>query len=351
MQEKLFHLQQATMIKLDSITIENFQSHERTVLDLSHGLNVITGPSDNGKSAIIRAIKWALYNEPRGTEFIRHGSPFARVSLKFDNGVTIVRERSQSKNRYSVIDKEGNSTVFEGFGNGIPSEILNAHGISKVFLDADNSTCLNIGEQLEGPFLLSESGATRAKALGRLIGLHVIDKSIKDCVLDQRRESQNTDRLKHELEAVTSNLVNFEALEQLKGNIDNVESILADLSDKTVRHEMMTALKNSLNKQIRDDETLLSHSKSTEPLEEVLSKIESASLRLKDLQALKSSMDTNDLNIKEGVAFLNQNALNMQHFLEDYTRLLKAEEKCPWCLSEIDNDKVKSIISYYKESC
>ena len=51
------------MIYLKRVRLENFQSHKNSIIDFDRGLNVIVGPSDSGKSAIIRAIKWALYNE------------------------------------------------------------------------------------------------------------------------------------------------------------------------------------------------------------------------------------------------------------------------------------------------
>jgi len=57
------------MSLIRSLEIENFQSHELTKLDLHKGLNVIVGPSDQGKSALIRALRWLCYNEPKGTDF------------------------------------------------------------------------------------------------------------------------------------------------------------------------------------------------------------------------------------------------------------------------------------------
>lgn len=104
------------MITIKRIRIENFQSHKDTELSFSDGLNVIVGPSDQGKSAIIRAIKWVLYNEPRGTDFIRQGTNSARVTLELSNGYVITRERAPNKNRYTLKDPDGNVSVFEGFG-------------------------------------------------------------------------------------------------------------------------------------------------------------------------------------------------------------------------------------------
>ena len=44
-------------MKIQEVTIEGYQSHTNSTFRLSPGLTVITGPSDAGKTAIIRALK------------------------------------------------------------------------------------------------------------------------------------------------------------------------------------------------------------------------------------------------------------------------------------------------------
>ena len=43
-------------MKIQEVTIEGYQSHTNSTFRLSPGLTVITGPSDAGKTAIIRAL-------------------------------------------------------------------------------------------------------------------------------------------------------------------------------------------------------------------------------------------------------------------------------------------------------
>ena len=45
-------------MKIQEVTIEGYQSHTNSTFRLSPGLTVITGPSDAGKTAIIRALRW-----------------------------------------------------------------------------------------------------------------------------------------------------------------------------------------------------------------------------------------------------------------------------------------------------
>lgn len=227
MQEKVFLQGRMKMNRINRIKIENFQSHSNTELTFDKGLNVIVGPSDQGKSAIIRAIKWVLYNEPRGTDFIRQGTKSARVVLELSNGYIITRERSSGKNRYVLEDPEGNVSIFEGFGNEVPLEIVKAHGIPKVVLDTDVSSSMNIGGQLEGPFMLSESGSTRAKAIGRLTGIHIIDRSIRDCVTDIRRENQTRERISGEIKDIDEKLKDYDDIIELGEKLDRAQKFIA----------------------------------------------------------------------------------------------------------------------------
>ena len=168
---------------ISSLTLENFQSHKESKIVFDKGLTVIIGQTDQGKSAIIRALKWVLYNEPRGTDFITAGYRTCRVSLEMNDGTIITRERDGNRNRYILI-REGNEQIFEGFGHNIPLDIIKAHGIPKVHIDVDTTSMVNLAEQLEAPFLVSENGSNRAKALGRLIGIHIIDAAQRATLKD-----------------------------------------------------------------------------------------------------------------------------------------------------------------------
>ena len=86
-----------------------------------------------------------------------------------NDGTLITRLRSTTgKNQYLLRKPDGEELVFEGFGNEIPAEIIQASGVRKIFIDEHNKVELNFGAQLEGPFLLAENGAVRAKVIGQL---------------------------------------------------------------------------------------------------------------------------------------------------------------------------------------
>lgn len=168
---------------IKKVRIQGFQSHLDSTFTLSPGLNVITGPSDAGKTAIIRALRWLAFNEPQGEAFIHtirdtDGSIVqtveqATVTVEFDDGITVSKTRRKGKTTYTHSSYPDPWEKAE-----LPLEIKESLGLIKQSYGDNFDTCLNFAYQLDPPFLLSETGSTGAKVLGKLAGTEVVDKSI-----------------------------------------------------------------------------------------------------------------------------------------------------------------------------
>lgn len=381
------------------VVIENFQSHEYTLLEFSEGLNVIVGPSDQGKSAIIRAVKWALFNEPRGMDFIRAGTAFSKVTVEFSNNYTIIRERSKSKNRYQVVGPEKNMKTFEGFGSEVPQEVFHAHGIKKVPMEGGTASSLNIAEQLEGPFLLTESGSTRAKAIGRLVGVHIIDRAIKDCAIDLRRNHQTVERIRYESKELGERLQEFEELSKIEERLWSTENILKNIETVAAKEKRLVQLEERLGKLSEEEEELkeflLQHNTLKEVddllfessvLQEKWMRINALSEKLSEInQELYQSLDILDktkhlAEVENAISYIRDerrkletisdlgqklgqistNIINEEtalkqytdqigRFVEQYSQLLRQMGICPFCRSNIQEKNVEEIISHLME--
>lgn len=235
------------MIKIDKIKLENFQSHKETLIELYDGLNVILGSSDQGKSSIIRAIKWVLFNEPRGIDFIKVGEKVARVSILLNTGTEIIRERSKYKNRYILKNGGDNESVHEGFGNEVPNEILNSHKVKKVLVDNDYKINLNIQEQLENAFLMFESGNLKAKALNSMAGLHIIDRAFRDLATDVKKQNILEQKTKEEIENIDVRIIKYQYLKELEKNIYKYKNIMDILEKKKSTLGLISEFKKNLN--------------------------------------------------------------------------------------------------------
>lgn len=233
---------------IQSLTIENFQSHQKTVVRPAPDgqLTVIIGPSDSGKTAIIRALRWLLYNVPQGADFIRVGTEFARVTLELADGTRVTRERGKSYNRYILIPAGGERQVFEGFGNNVPLEVQEATGVRMTTI-GDMELALNLSEQLDGPFLgKSVSAPARAKVLGKLAGTEEIDYAGKQLAADLHRRGQDEKRLAAELSALEEQIRGYDYLPALAEKIAALEEIVAAVKAAAERRQRLAGRQEAL---------------------------------------------------------------------------------------------------------
>lgn len=203
---------------------------------------MIVGPSDYGKSALVRALRWLFYNEPKGADFIRVGARICRVKVELDEGTEVTRVRDQKRNRY-ILQKAGEKELtFESFGNEVPHEVVLASGIRKVLIDDRNKVELNFGAQLEGPFLLADSGSVRAKVIGRLGGVHILDWAQKSVVTDLRRGREEENRLASDLGNLEEALRAYDYLPQLEKKIDQLEEVIEEAQGISRKIEVLEGI-------------------------------------------------------------------------------------------------------------
>lgn len=236
------------MKHIKKLTIKNFQSHKYSELIFAQDLNVIIGPSDSGKTSIIRALKWVLYNEPSGDFFIREGESEVSVTITLSDNTILKRYRTKSKNGYQMITSDGIESTFEGIGTSVPQEIIDVTGISKMLLDGDHSNAINLGEQLEGPFLLSEKTSTRANAIGRLVGVDIIDEALREVLRDLRNLNQTKNLKEESIEELNNNIKDYDYIDELKIKHKNLKLLLNRINEFEEKKLKLEDIKNKYNK-------------------------------------------------------------------------------------------------------
>jgi len=298
---------------ITKITIENFQSHKKTVVEPAAAgqLTVIVGPSDTGKTVIIRALRWLLYNQPQGTDFIRTGATFARVTVEYESGHKVVRERTASTNRYKIIvpGAEG-PEVYEGFGNGVPLEVQQITGVRSVKIGDDNYN-LNLSEQLDGPFLGSKevSSPARAKVLGKLAGTEEIDLAGKDLGTDLVRRGRDEKRLESEIEEKKTAIKQYDYLPGLKAKIEQLEGILEELRMAQDRKTKLEGLRGGLAtiaQNISQCNQVVSRWQNLEAAAWVVAEAEAAKQRRDNLIAIRRQKEAAEVGVKSAEAVIAQ---------------------------------------------
>lgn len=338
------------MIYIKKVELHNFQSHEFTEMEFDRGLNVILGNSDVGKTAILRAIKWALYNEPKGDYFIRQGEKDVSCKVTFSNGVVVERLKTPSKNSYFLVDASGNEMRFEGFGIDVPKEITDVTNMYKVSLDnSNNKTILNIAEQLDGPFLLNEQASLRASAIGRLIGVNYVDDALRTVVRDNKRTNQEIVELIKNKEDLKKQLDEFSYIKEYKEKFEKITKIRNKIKKLQDRLELISKIKENLDKnriELEDVSNLVEKFKSLNQLEIIIPNLENSLLKKNNFENYLNKI----LKTHREIDLINNN-LNKLKSLDDFSlRVSKiSENKNSLAIYENLYDKYKKNIRELSE--
>lgn len=142
--------------------IVDFQAHTKSKIIFSENVTTIIGPTDTGKSSLIRALFWLAFNRPRGSSFTRKGSDGSKVKLLVDDRV-VVRSNGKRGNNYIVDNRK-----LKSFGAGVPEEASSLLNISEV----------SFQRQHDQPFWLSLSPGEVSRELNQIINLSLIDSTL-----------------------------------------------------------------------------------------------------------------------------------------------------------------------------
>lgn len=192
------------------IELENFMSHEHTVIDLAEGLTVLVGPNNCGKSAVVNALK-VLCTNPKSNYVLRHGSKQCLITVVTDNGDRIVWSRKKSGSpKYEI-----NGETFDRLKGKVPDRL---HEILRLpAVEADKETYdVHFGEQRTPIFLLGDKEkaaaqffASSSDAIG-LVEMQVQHKA------DIRNNGQECERLKRERDELKRSIEVLSPLDEMR---------------------------------------------------------------------------------------------------------------------------------------
>ena len=235
---------------IESLKIKNIQSHKDSELKFSDGVNAIVGTSNNGKSAVLRALIWAITNRPLGVDILcsdwaldKKGNQISPMEVEVEkNGHVLVRYKSKSKNQYLLDDEELNA-----IGTDVPPEARKFFSLSDT----------NIQKQQDKPFLVSESSSDVAKYFNSMMDLNVIDNILKKTEAKKREIRTNKINCENTLKTLNDEFDKLswvdnaesylEKIEKLESKQSKKKSVINELESSMNEHEKMIDLKNSLN--------------------------------------------------------------------------------------------------------
>ena len=234
------------------VEVANLRRHVMSRLELSPGLNVLTGDINGGKSTLyFTALRAMAYGETDDT-MIRHGADQAIVRLGLENDVVLEMVRSR-KSSPKVLFRRFNShadylagkPAHEGrqeTRGGVPSFISDVLKIERVD-DLD----IQLRSQKQPVFLLNETAARRAQLLsvGRESGL--LQALIERHRLQNRRDKEQVKRDEVELNLVNRTLTVMAPLAAMAPLVDIMNALMEDARVANAKLEATRTLVARLN--------------------------------------------------------------------------------------------------------
>src|SRR3990167_10900252 len=274
---------------IQSIRLQNYQSHLNSTLIFSPGINIISGQSNNGKTAILRALNWVITNRPQGIAFKSNFSDkkeTCRVSLII-NDIEIIRERNNSINSYQV-----GSSLFTTIGNDVPSEVSSAINISDI----------NCASQFERHFLLMDSPGEVGRTINKVVKLDDIDALISNISSKITSTNKELEIKKQDLDKLNLSLEKFKDYDLIENLVNQI--VEYDSKVKTIENKAKL-LSYIVTEGVRVEAIIASIENKYDGLEDEIKILEKLwldyntnSALIKDLNKMLTSLSMLDVDIK-----------------------------------------------------
>ena len=318
---------------IEAIHIRNFRTQKKINVDLSPTVTTIIGESAEGKSTILRALRYAALNKPAGEGMINWDAEKVIVRI-FTNDDKVVRIRSKSVNKYLL-----NTKRFVAFGNDVPAEISQLLNLSDI----------NFQGQFERHFWFCETAGEVSRQLNKIIDLSVIDRTLSNIagmIRDTNAEIKLTNKRLLEAQTHESNLKYVEAMVNDLANVEDLQkrletkavecSLLADLlkratdtlSTKKIAGEQATELRIIVSTAKEINQTCLKHSELLALDLQITETTKRLSVPVPDSEPLDK--------MKDEYHILASHIHDLNHFVET---IKSQEEYAQTCIQELSKCK------------
>lgn len=366
-------MQEKGMIYIKTITIENFQSHRKSVIELDKGVNIIHGLSGAGKTAFIRAFRLLAYNRPSGAKFYSNfagdeGQTKVDVRFSDDREIWLTKDVQRGKDRKKKLVRTTYETMDGSYspGSDIPDEI-------RTYLNLGET---NIQRQFDRPFLIFSAPGEIARTVNRITQLEEADGWKKDLSSKINKKKGEVDVLNEQSKAKELELAKYAGIEDLGDLVKKLESIDADfvntqaekfrLDESLVRIEkaedkikilapVLTELAD-LARQIEGKEQSIREVADQRMIVESITRIDKQLISMRRgvyvLETLGHILlvesDRNELKQRlKQVESLDRDISSTRDLLDrrkkEYIEIVRKDKKCPVCFDPIDEKTIKRI--------
>jgi exonuclease SbcC len=277
---------------ITSIEVKNFQSIGALTLELGN-LTVVSGPSNSGKSAVVRALR-ALVTNPRGSAAVRDGEEYCRVIVAgvdwpmsqatADPDTFAIGYEKTAKGTPSyaveVVSLNGaHDEEFTAIGNDVPELVMDL-----LALDPDQQ----VADQFDPPYLVAVTPSAAARVLDALSKAEVIGSAV---TVANRQQGEH----KRSAKAYEESMATLQArLDVLLLHEDNLKDMLATARGITEALDEYRFIRNETAQAVVKVSALRQRIQAAQARREVLAQanLSTALARMAALRQLKHELGT-----------------------------------------------------------
>ena len=273
-------------------------------IDTNKNVTIISGPSDHGKSAIVRALKWACFNRPRGSGFVTHGQDKCRVGVEID-GVKIVRKKTKKVNGYLI---DGRS--LKAIGVSVPPEVEQFLNVSE----------LNFQSQHDSPLWLTLGPRQAGKELNKIVNLDQIDIGLDFIQKEVRQGKVEVDLLEDSIVEAEETVADLQWVKEAEKDFRKLKETAARIKDTAARLEQTRSI-------------CLSLKKSRSALSKAVERKQKAVRLFEKMEAIRERQQGREklTVILDGLKELQADLRIKQEGLKKFEDQVNSVEKCPTC--------------------
>ena len=288
------------------LKLNNFKSHEHTVISFNKGISVIVGENGAGKSTILEAISFALFKQHTGKridDLVRNNAQTMSVELEFTSNnrqYKIVREK-KSNLKSSIYKKTSPESGYAHICTGdkeVASEI-------RQILDIDSDLFLNAIYIRQGEIaeLVDKTPAEKKLMIGKLLGLDSLEKAWKNLLpfisdyenqlAELKGKLYNSDKLREDYDKKLSELNSLKDRgHELEKQIEEVNDLLKEISESKRNMEREKEIYDNQVVNLENEEkTLIKLEEDKHLVQDNLDKIRKAEEEIERLEKFVSKLD------------------------------------------------------------
>lgn len=228
------------------VQVKNYQIIKNAEAEFVPGLNVIVGPSNNGKTSFIKAIKSLIYTEPGSTP-IRFGTQSYIVGIQY-NGHTVILQKGLKDSAY-LVDGE----KFTKYGTSTPEEVSKALGIRELELNGKKEK-INFWDQMNYPFLLDKSSTELFRFIVDSGEDDQISAALKDMVSDRQGINKDINQLQGSIMVLDEQIATkTKEIDNLKPRLEVSKEIIkmqTKVANVRQMHDLLEKIKSLQSKQL-----------------------------------------------------------------------------------------------------